>query len=112
MFWRLGRVKISSQSNGKKKNKTKQNKTKQNKTKQKNDWSSQRKQSYKEEKGKDNENLQDICKNQQGLPCNRKKKEFAKIYYLWVTVITPDICQILQEKPNGKLKMVLFRLKK
>ena len=30
----------------------------------------------------------------------------VKIYYLWVTVIIPDICQILQEKPHGKLKMV------
>ena len=39
-------------------------------------------------------------------------KDNEKIYYLWVTVITPDICQILQENPNGKLKMVLFRMKK
>ena len=64
----------------------------------------------KEEKGKDNENLQDMCKNHQGL--QQKKEGICKIYYLWVTVITPDICQILQEKPNGKLKMVLFRMKK
>ena len=49
------------------------------------------------------------CKNHQGLQ-QKKKKEFAK-YYLWVTVITPDICQILQENPNGKLKTVLFRMK-
>ena len=66
----------------------------------------------KEEKGKDNENLLDMCKNHQGLPCNRKKKEFTKYIICEITVITPDICQILQEKPNGKLKMVLFRLKK
>ena len=63
-----------------------------------------------EEKGKDNENLQDMCKNHQGL--QQKEEGICKIYYLWVTVITPDICQILQEKPNGKLKMVLFRMKK
>ena len=63
----------------------------------------------KEEKGKDNENLQDKCKNTKA--CNRKKKGICKIYYLWVTVITLDICQILQEKPNGKLKMVLFRMR-
>ena len=52
----------------------------------------------KEEKGKDNENLQDTCKNHQGL--QQKKEGICKI--------TPDICQILQEKPNGKLKMVLY----
>ena len=39
-----------------------------------------------------------------------EKRGICKIYYLWVTVITPDICQILQEKPNRKLKMVLFRM--
>ena len=44
----------------------------------------------KEEKGKDNENLQDICKNHQGL--QQKKEGICKIYYLWVTVITPDVC--------------------
>ena len=44
--------------------------------------------------------------------CNRKKKGICKIYYLWVAVIASDICQILQEKPNGKLKIVLFRMKK
>ena len=87
MFWRLGRVKISSQSNDKKK----------------------KAELKKKKKGKDNENLQDMCKTTRA--CNRKKKEFAK-YYLWTTVITPDICQILQEKPNGKFKMVLFRMKK
>ena len=48
-----------------------------------------------EEKGKDNENLQDMCKNHQDSvtytwrACNRKKKCY--IYYLWVTVIAPDI---------------------
>ena len=65
----------------------------------------------KEEKGKDSENLQDMCKNHQGLQ-QKKKKGIYKIYYLWVTVITPDIWKILQEKPNGKLKMVLFHMKK
>ena len=65
----------------------------------------------KEEKGKDNKNLQDMCKNHQGL--QQKTEGICKICYPWVTVITPDICQILQEKPsNGKLKMVLFRMKK
>ena len=49
-----------------------------------------------------------MCKNHQGL--QQKKEGICKIYYRWVTVITPDICQILQEKPNGKLKMVLFRM--
>ena len=50
-----------------------------------------------EEKGKDNENLQDMCKNHQDSvtytwrACNRKKKGICYIYYLWVTVITPDI---------------------
>ena len=96
MFWRLGRVKIYSQSNDKKK----KNLTDPHKESR----------AEREENGKDNENLQDMCKNRQGLPCNRKKKEFARLYYL--QVITPDICQILQEKPYGKLKMVLFRLKK
>ena len=43
--------------------------------------------------------------------CNRKKGT-CKIYYLWVTVITPDIRQIWQEKSNGKLKMELFHMKK
>ena len=65
----------------------------------------------KEEKGK--ENFQDMCKNCRA--CNRKKRGGGgiwQIYYLWVTVITPDMCKILQEKPNGKLKMVLFRMKK
>ena len=95
MFWRLGRVKISSQSNDKKKKKTDPHKEGRAK---------------KEEKGKDNENLQDMCKNHQGL--QQEKEGICKIYYLWVTVITADICQILQENPNGKLKMVLFRMKK
>ena len=48
---------------------------------------------------KDNENLQDMCKNHQGL--QQKKEGICKIYYLWVTVITPDICQILQENLMG-----------
>ena len=61
-----------------------------------------------EEKGKDNENLQD--KNHQGL--RQKKEGICKIYILWVLVLTPDIRQILQEKPSGKLKMALFRMKK
>ena len=61
MFWKYGRVKISSQSNDKKT--TDPHKESRAKT---------------EEKGKDNENLQDMCKNHQGLPCNRNKKEFAK----------------------------------
>ena len=51
-----------------------------------------------------------MCKNHQGL--QQKKEGICKIYYLSVTVVTPDICQILQEKSNGKLKMVLFRMKK
>ena len=93
MFWRLGRVKISSKSNDKKRL-----------------ILIKKAEPKKEEKGKDNENLQDMCKNHQGL--QQKKEGICKIYYLWVTVITPDICQILQEKPNGKLKMVLFRMKK
>ena len=61
MFWRLGRVKISSQSNDKKQNKTKQNKTKQK-------WLIiiKKEELQKEEKGKDNENLQDMCKNHHG----------------------------------------------
>ena len=59
---------------------------------------------------KDKEILPDMCKNHQGL--QQKKEGICKIYYLWVTLITPDIYQILQEKPNGKLKMVLFRMKK
>ena len=42
----------------------------------------------------------------------QKKEGICKIYYLWVTLITPDIRQIWQEKPNGKLKMVLFHIKK
>ena len=63
-----------------------------------------------EEKGKDNENWQDMCKNHQGL--KQEKEGICKIYYLWVTVITPDICQILQEKPNGKLTIVLICMKK
>ena len=96
MFWRLWRVKISSQSNDKKK--------------KKNTDPHKESRAKKEEKGKDNENLQDMCKNHQGL--QQKKNGICKIYYLWVTVITSDICQILQEKPNGKLKMVLFRMKK
>ena len=47
-----------------------------------------------------------MCKNQQGL--QQKKEGICKIYYLWDTVITPDICQIFQEKPNGKLKWYCF----
>ena len=103
----------------KKQNKTKQNK-KTKKQKQKKNKKKKKKKNRlilikkaelkKKKTVKDNENLQDMCKNHQGLPCNRKKKEFAN--YLWVTVITPNICQILQEKPYGKSKMVLFRLKK
>ena len=77
MFWRLGRVKISSQLSDKKK-KTDPHKESGAK---------------KEEKCKDNENLQDMCKNHLGL--QQKKKRICKIYYLWVTVITSDICQIL-----------------
>ena len=38
----------------------------------------------KRRKGKDNENLQDMCKNHQGL--QQKKEGICKIYYLWVTV--------------------------
>ena len=76
MFWRLGRVKISSQSNDKKT--TDPHKASRAK---------------KEEKGKDNESLQDMCKNCQGL--QQKEEGICKICYLWVTVITPDICQIL-----------------
>ena len=79
---------------------------KQNKTKQKTTDPHKESRAKKEEKGKDNENLQDMCKNHQGL--QQKKKGICKIYYLWVTVITSNICQILQENPNGKLKMVLF----
>ena len=49
----------------------------------------------------------------EGLQTEKKKKKgICYIYYLWVTVITPDIRQIWQEKPNGKLKMVLFHMKK
>ena len=40
------------------------------------------------------------------------KKVICKIYYLWVTVISPDTHQIWQEKPNWNLKMLLFRMKK
>ena len=93
MFKRLGRVKISSQSNDKKQL-----------------ILIKKAELKKEETGKDNENLQDMCKNRQGL--QQKKEGICKIYYLWVTVIAPDICQILQETLNGKLKMVLFRKKK
>ena len=35
-----------------------------------------------------------------------------RICKTWVTVIAPDISQTLQEKPNGKFKMVLFCMKK
>ena len=96
-----------------KKKKTKQNKTKtkENKTKTKTLTDPHKEsRAKKEEKGKDNESLQDMCKNHQGL--QQKNEGICKIYYLWVTVITPDIGQILQEKPNGKLKVVLFRMKK
>ena len=71
---------------------------------------SSRSESLKEEKGMNNENLQDMCKNHQDL--QQKKEGICKIYYLWVSVITPDICQIIQEKHNGKSKMVLFCMKK
>ena len=79
MFWRLGRVKISSQSNDKKKKKKKKKKTDPHKEIS----------AKKEEKGKDNENLQDMCKNHQGL--QQRKEGICKMYYLWVTVITPNI---------------------
>ena len=58
-----------------------------------------------EEKGKDNENLQDMCKNHRdSVTWNTRgglateKEIICKIYYLWITVITPDIRQIWQEK--------------
>ena len=94
MFWRLTeRVKISSQSNDKKTT----DPHKESRAK-------------KEEEVKGNENLQDMCKNHQGL---QQKEGICKIYYLWVTVITQtDIYKILQEILNGKLKMVLFHMKK
>ena len=100
MFWRLGRVKISSQSNDKKKKTNKQTnkKTKQKKTTDPHKES----RAKKEEKSKDNENLQDMCKNHQGL--QQKKEGICKIYYLRVTVITPDICQILPKKKKKKKK--------
>ena len=66
MFWRLGRVKISSQSNDKRKKKKKKPPTdplKESRAK-------------KEEKGKDNENLQDMCKNHQGL---QQRSNFARL---------------------------------
>ena len=50
-----------------------------------------------EEKGKNNENLQDMCKNHQRNTCGglaTENKGICYIYYLWVTVITPDIRQI------------------
>ena len=68
-----------------------------------------------EEKGKDNEKLQDMCKTTNEIHVEglqQKKKGICYIYYLWVKVITPDIRQIWQEKPNGKLKTVLFHMKK
>ena len=92
MFRRLGRVKISFQSNDKKKKKKKKNDIK--------------KAELKEKKKVRTMKICKTCKNSQGL---QKKEEgilqnISYIYHLWVTVITPDICQILQEKPNGKLK--------
>ena len=116
MFWKLGRVKISSQSNDKKKNKTKQNKNKKRKKKGKEKKKKPRLISIKKaelkmkKKVRKIEHWQDVCNSHQGL--QQKKEGICKIYYLWVTVITPKICQILQEKPNGKLKIVSFRIKK
>ena len=57
LFWRLGRVKISSQSNDKKKKKKKKTRL----------ILIKKAELKNEEKGKDNENLQDMCKNHQGL---------------------------------------------
>ena len=51
-----------------------------------------------EEKGKDNDNFQDLCKTHQDSvtrnTCGGLEKKVCEIYYLWVTVITPDIRQI------------------
>ena len=95
---------MKKQNKNKKKKKSKTKKKQTNKKKKTDPHKESR--AKKEEKGKDNENLQDMCKNHQGLQQEKKKKKrICKIHYLWVTV-TPDICQILQEKPNGKLKMV------
>ena len=52
-----------------------------------------------EEKGKDNDNFQDLCKTHQDSVTRNTcgglgKKKVCEIYYLWVTVITPDIHQI------------------
>ena len=49
-------------------------------------------------------------KHVEGL--QQKKEETCKIYYLLVTTITPDIRQIWQEKPDGKLKIASFCMKK
>ena len=89
MFWRLGSVKISSQLNDKNKR-----------------LILIKKAELKEKKKVRTTKIWKTCVRT-ARAYNRKKKEFCKIYHiyhLWVTVITPDICQILQEKPNGKLK--------
>ena len=104
------RVKISSQSNDQKKKIKQTNKNKKQKQKQKRLILIKKAELKKKKKVRTKTFLQDMCKNHQGL--QQKKEGICQIYYLWVTLITPDIYQILQEKPNGKLKMVLFRKKK
>ena len=68
------------------------------------------------EKSKDNGYLQDMCKNHRdsvtwnthGGLATEKKKRICKIYHLWVTVITPDICQIWQKTLMGNGKWYCF----